>query len=81
MFLHSAFLKELLAGLNDLFGFQWVFPPYPSIIIGQVVYVILIVYLHFIDLLPRQRHFLRDRLFGELGSLFQSPLILAERAQ
>jgi hypothetical protein len=64
-----------------LFRVKWVFPPYPPIIIGQVVYVQLLVDLHFIDLLPRQRHFLRDRLLGELGSDFQSPLILAERAQ
>jgi len=81
MFLHSSVFKKLLAGFDDFFGVKWIFPPYPSIIAGQVIYVQLLVDLHFIDLLPLQRHFLRDKLFGELGSLFQSPLILAERAQ
>ena len=33
------------------------------------------------DFEPWQCHFLRDRLFGEFGSDFQSPLILALRAQ
>lgn len=36
---------------------------------------------YFIDLLPRHFHLRRDRLFGEFGSDFQSPLILADRAQ
>jgi len=33
------------------------------------------------DFEPWQCHFFRDRLFGEFGSDFQSPLILALRAQ
>jgi hypothetical protein len=37
--------------------------------------------LNFMDFDPRQRHFLRERLFGLFGSSFQSPLIFAERAQ
>jgi hypothetical protein len=36
---------------------------------------------YFIDLLPLHFHFRRDRLLGEFGSDFQSPLILADRAQ
>jgi len=36
---------------------------------------------YFIDLLPLHFHLRRERLLGELGSDFQSPLILAERAQ
>jgi len=34
-----------------------------------------------LDLLPLHFHFLRERLFGLLGSDFQSPLIFADRAQ
>jgi hypothetical protein len=36
---------------------------------------------YFIDLLPRHFHLRLDKLFGLFGSDFQSPLILAERAQ
>jgi len=36
---------------------------------------------YFMDLEPLHFHFLRLRLLGLLGSLFQSPLILADRAQ
>jgi hypothetical protein len=48
-----------------------------------VIFLILffVVSHYFIDLLPRHFHFRRDRLFGELGSDFQSPLILADLAQ
>ena len=36
---------------------------------------------YFMDLLPWHFHLRRLRLLGLLGSLFQSPLILADRAQ
>jgi len=36
---------------------------------------------YFIDLLPLHFHLRRDRLFGEFGSLLQSPLIALDRAQ
>jgi len=81
MFLHSSVFKELLAGFDDFFGVKWIFPPYPSIVTGQVIYVQLLVDLHFIDLDPLHLQRFRLRLLGELGSLFQLPLILAERAQ
>ena len=41
----------------------------------------LLVFAYFIDLLPLHFHLRRDRLFGELGSDFQSPLIFADLAQ
>jgi len=37
--------------------------------------------IYFVDLLPLQPHFLRERLLGEFGFDFQSPLIFALRAQ
>jgi hypothetical protein len=64
-----------------LLGVDWILPSYSGIILVNIGFSFFAVGLHFIDLLPLHFHFLRERLFGELGSDFQSPLILAERAQ
>ena len=37
--------------------------------------------IYFIDFSPRHFHFFRERLLGEFGSSFQSPLMFADRAQ
>jgi hypothetical protein len=79
--LHAALLEEVFAGFVYLFRVEWILPPYPCVILVNITFCNFSVDLHFIDLLPLQRHFLRERLFGLLGSDFQSPLILAERAQ
>jgi len=79
--LHASFFKEVFASLGDFFWSYWIFPTYSGIIQINIAFRFFAVDFHFIDLDPLHFHFLRERLLGELGSDFQSPLILAERAQ